>query len=153
MFFILFPLCSLSSPYFSLSSFSFSVHYLALLFKFKKSFISMTVTVALLPKLCSGNTEGNCNSNFNHVNIHVCVYVTQTMCTPPSGLFAVLLMVLEWARPGLPAPLWPICDLRALDHFVKKAQEAEAAMVRHTHTNIHLCTFMYKEVVLITHMV
>lgn len=82
MFFILFPLCSLSSPYFSLSSFSFSVHYLALPFKFKKSFISMNVTVALLPKLCSGNTEDNCNSNFNHVNIHVCVYVTQTMCIP-----------------------------------------------------------------------
>ncbi|KAL2078995.1 hypothetical protein ACEWY4_024739 [Coilia grayii] len=44
------------------------------------------------------------------------------------GLFTVLLMVLEWTSPGLPSPLWPICDLRALDHFIKKAQEAESAM-------------------------
>ncbi|XP_031440410.2 erythropoietin isoform X2 [Clupea harengus] len=43
-------------------------------------------------------------------------------------LFTVLLMVLEWTSPGLPSPLWPICDLSALDHFIKKAQEAEAAM-------------------------
>ncbi|XP_063043580.1 erythropoietin [Engraulis encrasicolus] len=44
------------------------------------------------------------------------------------GLCAVLLMVLECISPGLPSPLWPICDLRALDHFIKKAQEAEVAM-------------------------
>ncbi|XP_026123050.1 erythropoietin isoform X2 [Carassius auratus] len=45
-----------------------------------------------------------------------------------SGLFAVLLMVLEWTRPGLSSPLRPICDLRVLDHFIKEAWDAEAAM-------------------------
>ncbi|XP_076144785.1 erythropoietin isoform X1 [Alosa pseudoharengus] len=53
-------------------------------------------------------------------------YVDSVMEIP--RLFAVLLIVLGWISPGLPSPLWPICDLRALDHFVKKAQEAEAAM-------------------------
>ncbi|XP_066537924.1 erythropoietin isoform X3 [Hoplias malabaricus] len=45
-----------------------------------------------------------------------------------SGLFALLLIVLEWTRPGLPSPLRPICDLRVLDHFIKEARDAEAAM-------------------------
>nr|ALZ45041.1 erythropoietin [Gymnocypris dobula] len=45
-----------------------------------------------------------------------------------SGLFALLLMVLEWTRPGLSFPLRPICDLRVLDHFIKEAWDAEAAM-------------------------
>ncbi|NP_001033098.1 erythropoietin isoform L2 precursor [Danio rerio] len=45
-----------------------------------------------------------------------------------SGLFALLLMVLEWTRPGLSSPLRPICDLRVLDHFIKEAWDAEAAM-------------------------
>ncbi|XP_028812200.1 erythropoietin [Denticeps clupeoides] len=44
------------------------------------------------------------------------------------GIFALLLMVLEWAQPGLPSPLRPICDLRALDLFIKEAQKAEDAM-------------------------
>ncbi|XP_066537921.1 erythropoietin isoform X1 [Hoplias malabaricus] len=43
-------------------------------------------------------------------------------------LFALLLIVLEWTRPGLPSPLRPICDLRVLDHFIKEARDAEAAM-------------------------
>ncbi|XP_062849380.1 erythropoietin [Trichomycterus rosablanca] len=43
-------------------------------------------------------------------------------------LFALLLIVLEWTRPGLPSPLRPICDLRVLDHFIKHARDAEAAM-------------------------
>ncbi|XP_007250217.2 erythropoietin isoform X2 [Astyanax mexicanus] len=45
-----------------------------------------------------------------------------------SGLFALLLIVLEWTRPGLPSPLRPICDLRVLDHFIKEARDAEATM-------------------------
>ncbi|GLD53592.1 erythropoietin isoform X3 [Lates japonicus] len=44
------------------------------------------------------------------------------------GLLALLLIVLEWTRPGLPTPLRPICDLRVLDHFIKEAQDAEVAM-------------------------
>lgn len=50
-----------------------------------------------------------------------------------SGLFALLLMVLEWTRPGLSSPLRPICDLRVLDHYIKEAWDAEAAMVRDMH--------------------
>ncbi|XP_026791810.1 erythropoietin isoform X2 [Pangasianodon hypophthalmus] len=45
-----------------------------------------------------------------------------------AGLFALLLIVLEWIRPGLPSPLRPICDLRVLNHFIKEARDAEAAM-------------------------
>nr|ALZ45043.1 erythropoietin [Schizopyge nukiangensis] len=45
-----------------------------------------------------------------------------------SGLFALLLMVLDWTRPGLSSPLRPICDLRVLDHFIKEAWDAEAAV-------------------------
>ncbi|KAM9500598.1 erythropoietin isoform 2-T2 [Clarias gariepinus] len=45
-----------------------------------------------------------------------------------SGLFALLLIILEWIRPGLPSPLRPICDLRVLNHFIKEARDAEAAM-------------------------
>ncbi|TRY85269.1 hypothetical protein DNTS_013223 [Danionella cerebrum] len=37
-------------------------------------------------------------------------------------------MVLEWTCPGLSSPLRPICDLRVLDHFIKEAWDAEAAM-------------------------
>ncbi|XP_029931615.1 erythropoietin [Myripristis murdjan] len=44
------------------------------------------------------------------------------------GLFALLLIVLEWTRPGLPSPLRPICDLRVLNHFIKEARDAESAM-------------------------
>ncbi|XP_061664518.1 erythropoietin isoform X2 [Syngnathoides biaculeatus] len=44
------------------------------------------------------------------------------------GLLALLLMVLEWTCPSLPSPLRPICDLRVLNHFIKEAQDAEAAM-------------------------
>ncbi|XP_067308136.1 erythropoietin isoform X2 [Pseudorasbora parva] len=43
-------------------------------------------------------------------------------------LFALLLMVLEWTHPGLSSPLRPICDLRVLDHYIKEAWDAEAAM-------------------------
>ncbi|XP_034712849.1 erythropoietin isoform X1 [Etheostoma cragini] len=43
-------------------------------------------------------------------------------------LLALLLMVLEWTRPGLPSPLRPICDLRVLNHFIKEARDAEVAM-------------------------
>lgn len=43
-------------------------------------------------------------------------------------LLALLLMLLEWTRPGLPSPLRPICDLRVLNHFIKEAQDAELAM-------------------------
>ncbi len=49
------------------------------------------------------------------------------------GLFALLLMVLDWTRPGLSSPLRPICDLRVLDHFIKEAWDAEAAVVRDMH--------------------
>lgn len=45
-----------------------------------------------------------------------------------AGLFVLLLMVLEWTHPGLSSPLRPICDLRVLDHFIKEAWDAEAAM-------------------------
>ncbi|XP_030636766.1 erythropoietin [Chanos chanos] len=45
-----------------------------------------------------------------------------------SGLFALLLMVLEWTRLGLPSPLRPICDLRVIDQFIMEARDAEAAM-------------------------
>lgn len=44
-------------------------------------------------------------------------------------LLAFLLIVLEWTQPSLPSPLRPICDLRVLNHFIKEAQDAEAAMV------------------------
>ncbi|XP_072322046.1 erythropoietin [Eucyclogobius newberryi] len=37
-------------------------------------------------------------------------------------------MVLELSRPAVPSPLRPICDLRVLDHFIKEARDAEAAM-------------------------
>lgn len=47
-----------------------------------------------------------------------------------AGLFALLLIVLEWTRPGLPSPLRPICDLRVLNHFIQEARDAEVAMVR-----------------------
>lgn len=47
-----------------------------------------------------------------------------------AGLLALLLIVLEWTRPGLPSPLRPICDLRVLNHFIKEARDAEVAMVR-----------------------
>ncbi|XP_056156667.1 erythropoietin [Lampris incognitus] len=44
------------------------------------------------------------------------------------GLFALLLLVLEWTRPSLPSPLRPICDLRVLNHFIQEARDAEVAM-------------------------
>ncbi|KAM9718187.1 erythropoietin isoform 2-T2 [Menidia menidia] len=44
------------------------------------------------------------------------------------GLFALLLIVLEWTRPVLPSPLRPICDLRVLNHFIQEARDAEVAM-------------------------
>ncbi|CAB1345323.1 unnamed protein product [Coregonus sp. 'balchen'] len=44
------------------------------------------------------------------------------------GLFALLLMLLEWTRPGLPSPMRPICDLRVLKHFIEEARDAQAAM-------------------------
>ncbi|XP_037832531.1 erythropoietin isoform X2 [Kryptolebias marmoratus] len=44
------------------------------------------------------------------------------------GLFALLLIVLEWTRPGLLSPLRPICDLRVLNHFIQEARDAEVAM-------------------------
>ncbi|XP_037533838.1 erythropoietin [Nematolebias whitei] len=45
-----------------------------------------------------------------------------------AGLFALLLIVLEWTRPGLLSPLRPICDLRVLNHFIQEARDAEVAM-------------------------
>uniref|UniRef100_A0A4W5K739 Erythropoietin n=1 Tax=Hucho hucho TaxID=62062 RepID=A0A4W5K739_9TELE len=45
------------------------------------------------------------------------------------GLFTLLLMLLEWTRPGLPSPLRPICDLRVLKHFIEEARDAQAAML------------------------
>ncbi|XP_060780843.1 erythropoietin [Neoarius graeffei] len=45
-----------------------------------------------------------------------------------TGLFALLLIVLEWIRPGLPSPLRPICDRRVLGRFIQEARDAEAAM-------------------------
>ncbi|KAL7374570.1 hypothetical protein ABVT39_003212 [Epinephelus coioides] len=44
------------------------------------------------------------------------------------GLLVLLLMLLEWTRPGLLSPLRPICDLRVLNHFIKEARDAEVAM-------------------------
>uniref|UniRef100_A0A3P9MH66 Erythropoietin n=1 Tax=Oryzias latipes TaxID=8090 RepID=A0A3P9MH66_ORYLA len=44
------------------------------------------------------------------------------------GLFALLLIVLEWTCPGLLSPLRPICDLRVLNHFIQEARDAEVAM-------------------------
>lgn len=54
-----------------------------------------------------------------------------------AGLLALLLIVLEWTRPSLPSPLRPICDLRVLNHFIKEARDAEAAMVRGKYVCIH----------------
>ncbi|XP_046708483.1 erythropoietin isoform X1 [Silurus meridionalis] len=45
-----------------------------------------------------------------------------------AGFFALLLIFLEWIRPGLPSPLRPICDMRVLNHFIEEARDAEAAM-------------------------
>uniref|UniRef100_A0A4W4G7W3 Erythropoietin n=1 Tax=Electrophorus electricus TaxID=8005 RepID=A0A4W4G7W3_ELEEL len=39
-----------------------------------------------------------------------------------------MLQRMTWSRPGLPSPLRPICDLRVLDHFIKEARDAEAAV-------------------------
>ncbi|KAL4659596.1 erythropoietin-like isoform X2 [Arapaima gigas] len=47
-----------------------------------------------------------------------------------AGLFTVLLMVLEWAHPGLPSALKPVCDPRVLDRFIREAQDTEVAMRR-----------------------
>ncbi|XP_045068101.1 erythropoietin-like isoform X2 [Coregonus clupeaformis] len=47
----------------------------------------------------------------------------------PPRLFALLLMLLEWTRPGLPSPMRPICDLRVLKHFIEEARDAQAAML------------------------
>uniref|UniRef100_A0A8C1XB11 Erythropoietin n=2 Tax=Cyprinus carpio TaxID=7962 RepID=A0A8C1XB11_CYPCA len=58
-------------------------------------------------------------------------WLSSVFCVNPltrKGLFALLLMVLEWTRPGLSSPLRPICDLRVLDHFIKEAWDAEAAL-------------------------
>ncbi|KAF0039096.1 hypothetical protein F2P81_009580 [Scophthalmus maximus] len=48
--------------------------------------------------------------------------------TTQPGLLALVLVVLEWTRPGLPSPLRPICDLRVLNHFIKEVRDAEVAM-------------------------
>ncbi|KAJ8008410.1 hypothetical protein DPEC_G00104530 [Dallia pectoralis] len=45
------------------------------------------------------------------------------------GVLTLLLMLLEWTRPGLTSPLRPICDLRVLKHFIEEAKDAEAAML------------------------
>lgn len=57
-----------------------------------------------------------------------CIFVS--VVSVMAGLLALLLIVLEWTRPGLPSPLRPICDLRVLNHFIKEARDAEVAMVR-----------------------
>ncbi|KAK0133703.1 Erythropoietin [Merluccius polli] len=44
------------------------------------------------------------------------------------GLFALLLIVLEWTQPGRPSPLRPICDPRVLNHFIKEARDGENAV-------------------------
>ncbi|KAG7262538.1 hypothetical protein CRUP_011548 [Coryphaenoides rupestris] len=44
------------------------------------------------------------------------------------GLFALLLIVLEWTRPCLPSPVRPICDQRVIKHFIQEARDAESAM-------------------------
>uniref|UniRef100_A0A8C9RGW7 Erythropoietin n=1 Tax=Scleropages formosus TaxID=113540 RepID=A0A8C9RGW7_SCLFO len=46
------------------------------------------------------------------------------------GLVAVLLIVLEWTRSGMPSVLKPVCDPRVLDRFIREAQDTEVAMVR-----------------------
>lgn len=62
----------------------------------------------------------------------------------PTGLLALLLIVLEWTRPGLPTPLRPICDLRVLDHFIQEARDAEVAMVRGKCMHALRCTSRWK---------
>ncbi|XP_044038747.1 erythropoietin isoform X2 [Siniperca chuatsi] len=57
-----------------------------------------------------------------------CVAFENSWISAGKGLLALLLIVLEWTRPGLPSPLRPICDLRVLNHFIKEAQDAEVAM-------------------------
>ncbi|XP_018607375.1 erythropoietin-like isoform X1 [Scleropages formosus] len=44
------------------------------------------------------------------------------------GLVAVLLIVLEWTRSGMPSVLKPVCDPRVLDRFIREAQDTEVAM-------------------------
>ncbi|XP_068164097.1 erythropoietin isoform X2 [Antennarius striatus] len=44
------------------------------------------------------------------------------------GLLTLLLIVLEWTRPGLPSPLRPICDLRVLEPLILEARDAVVAM-------------------------
>lgn len=64
------------------------------------------------------------------MNMCVCVFLLFLfLVSGITGLLAFLLIVLEWTRPSLPSPLRPICDLRVLNHFIKEAQDAEAAMV------------------------
>lgn len=60
----------------------------------------------------------------------MCVFFFLFLCVSGiTGLLAFLLIMLEWTQPSLPSPLRPICDLRVLNHFIKEAQDAEAAMV------------------------
>ncbi|XP_010901757.1 erythropoietin isoform X2 [Esox lucius] len=54
-------------------------------------------------------------------------YVDSDMEAP--RLLTLLLMLLEWTRPGRASPLRPICDLRVLKHFIEEAKDAEAAML------------------------
>ncbi|KAM9424783.1 erythropoietin [Pholidichthys leucotaenia] len=43
-------------------------------------------------------------------------------------LLALLLILLDWTRPGLPSPIKPICDPRVLNHFIQEARDAEVTM-------------------------
>ncbi|XP_048839164.1 erythropoietin-like isoform X1 [Brienomyrus brachyistius] len=44
------------------------------------------------------------------------------------GLVTVLLMVLDWTRPGSPAALRPICDPLVLERFIRESHDTEVAM-------------------------
>lgn len=87
--------------------------------------------------------QPSCNLRLFHINMYCCCLLATccylilhlsdcicVICCVCAGLLALLLMVLEWTRPGLPSPLRPICDLRVLNHFIKEARDAEDAMVR-----------------------
>ncbi|KAF3697600.1 Erythropoietin Precursor [Channa argus] len=72
------------------------------------------------------------NKSLALLNIEREVFQDQVLTTLlrsiPKRLLALLLIVLEWTRPGLPSPLRPICDLRVLNHFIKEARDTEVAM-------------------------
>lgn len=72
-------------------------------------------------------------SSVSDASLCVCVW---------AGLLVLLLILLEWTRPGLLTPLRPICDLRVLNHFIQEARDAEVAMVRGEEASLRVVSLL-----------